>query len=168
MESNRIKYLTIFLLYFSAILYKPISAQNLKVHFIDVGQGDAILIQSGDQNYLIDSGPDREDNKLIQYLRNVGVDTIHAAMLATPEHHHLAEFEDLVESDIRIERFIMSVFGNRAHFFIHELYDFLQKHNIPVQEILKGVNLGWNNETEVLATAWSYGVPGTEALIAWG
>ncbi len=34
----------------------PPSSQNLTVHFIDVGQGDAILIDMGDIEILIDGG----------------------------------------------------------------------------------------------------------------
>jgi competence protein ComEC len=50
-------------------------APGLKVHFIDVGQGDSILIQTPDNhNILIDSGPQFKDymaveNKVIPYLK---------------------------------------------------------------------------------------------------
>ncbi len=40
-------------------------SDNLKVHFIDVGEGDAILVQYEGENYLIDSGQNLSSNKLI-------------------------------------------------------------------------------------------------------
>lgn len=36
---------------------KNINSNNLLIHYIDVGQGDCILIQLNNKNLLIDSGP---------------------------------------------------------------------------------------------------------------
>jgi competence protein ComEC len=52
----------IILLIFSLILSWRIfsSSQELKVYFLDVGQGDAILISQGSQQVLIDGGPSEQ------------------------------------------------------------------------------------------------------------
>jgi competence protein ComEC len=43
--------------YFRAIESKPITeSEDLRVHFIDVGQGDSILVECGDTEVLIDGG----------------------------------------------------------------------------------------------------------------
>lgn len=53
--------------YFSFLL-SPLSTE-LRVVFLDVGQGDAILIQTPQQNILIDGGPDKNIvRKLDQYI----------------------------------------------------------------------------------------------------
>ena len=39
-----------------ALTARPISAQQLEIRFLDVGQGDAALIQSGTKILLIDAG----------------------------------------------------------------------------------------------------------------
>ena len=47
------------------------SANLLKVHFIDVGQGDSILIQCPDsKNMLIDGGPTDAGSSVENYLKN--------------------------------------------------------------------------------------------------
>ena len=38
---------------------------NVKIHYIDVGQGDSELIQIGDKNILIDAGT--SDKKALDY-----------------------------------------------------------------------------------------------------
>ncbi|MFT8349270.1 MAG: MBL fold metallo-hydrolase, partial [Clostridium saccharoperbutylacetonicum] len=40
---------------------------GLKIHYIDVGQGDSELIQIGDKNILIDAGT--SDRKALDYLK---------------------------------------------------------------------------------------------------
>lgn len=44
-------------------------SNELKVHYIDVGQGDSILVQTKDKNILIDAGTRKSSDNLINYLK---------------------------------------------------------------------------------------------------
>lgn len=49
-----------------------VSEDDLKIHYIDVGQGDAIFIELPDQkNMMIDAGPNSSSMELINYINNV-------------------------------------------------------------------------------------------------
>ena len=48
-----------------------ISKSALEVHFVDVGQGDAILIKNNNKTMLIDSGPAACEKQLLTYIDNV-------------------------------------------------------------------------------------------------
>ena len=52
------------------------AATNLKVHFIDVGQGDATLIQYGKSYSLMDTGIESNYPKLKTYIEKIGVSKI--------------------------------------------------------------------------------------------
>jgi competence protein ComEC len=58
------------------------ASDNLKIYFIEVNsdetEGDAILIQKGEFNMLVDAGPESGSQKLITYLKNKGVKKIDA------------------------------------------------------------------------------------------
>ena len=41
---------------------------DIQVHFLDVGQGDAALINDGEFEILIDAGVSAEGGKVVQYL----------------------------------------------------------------------------------------------------
>ncbi len=60
---------------------------QLKAHFIDVGQGDAILIQTPEQNILIDGG-DR-GTTVVNYLKNQGVDSLDLIIGSHPYADHI-------------------------------------------------------------------------------
>ena len=49
---------------------------DMAVHFIDVGQGLAILVQSGGVNLLYDGGNRSHADEVVQYLKNQEVETI--------------------------------------------------------------------------------------------
>jgi len=59
------------------------TTQELKVHFIDVGQGDSILIDFGDTEMLIDGGD--KSPGVVTYLADY-VDGTLEAMVATHPH----------------------------------------------------------------------------------
>jgi len=62
----------------------------LSVHFIDVGQGDAILIQTPDgKNILIDGGPVEAFPTLDDYLRSQGVEVLEIVIATHPHADHI-------------------------------------------------------------------------------
>ena len=61
----------------------PLRAQSLELHFLNVGQGDAVLLREGGKTALIDAGP--SGSRVLEYLRTLGVDTLD---LLVASHNH--------------------------------------------------------------------------------
>src|SRR5215210_194507 len=51
----------------------PPPSGSLSVSFIDVGQGDGVLVQAGDEDYLIDAGRAEEGPNVVDFLRSRAV-----------------------------------------------------------------------------------------------
>ncbi|MBC8059384.1 MAG: MBL fold metallo-hydrolase [Clostridiaceae bacterium] len=62
---------------------------QLKVHYIDVGQGDSILIQQGSENMLIDTGTNSSAKSLINYLEAQNIKKIDVLVLTHPHEDHI-------------------------------------------------------------------------------
>ena len=62
---------------------------ELQVHFIDVGQGDATLIISGEHTMLIDAGDDSKGTKVQLYLKNQGVERLDYLVLTHTDADHI-------------------------------------------------------------------------------
>src|SRR5574344_1610107 len=54
---------------------------NLSVYFIDVGQGDAILIKTAKENMLIDAGPLASSTKLTDYLKSLNISELNVVVV---------------------------------------------------------------------------------------
>jgi competence protein ComEC len=61
----------------------------LVVHFIDVGEGDAILIVQGDYAMLVDGGPAEMGATVFTYLRNQGIDVLEYVAATHPFADHV-------------------------------------------------------------------------------
>ncbi len=76
------------------IIWKSLAPQPFTVHFIDVGQGDAALVQTGDgKNIVVDCGGlhgdfDTGSRIIVPYLRYLGVDEIDLLALSHGHHDH--------------------------------------------------------------------------------
>ncbi len=54
----------------------PPPARSLSVSFIDVGQGDGVLVQAGGTSHLIDAGRPEEGPEVVDFLRARGVEEL--------------------------------------------------------------------------------------------
>lgn len=78
----------------------PEQAQNAatKIHFIDVGQGDAVLIEQDGCFALIDAGDRDAEDALVSYLQSVGVDKLTFLVMTHPHADHIGSMRAVVEA----------------------------------------------------------------------
>lgn len=73
------------------------STQKVFIHFIDVGQADAIYISlPNDQDILIDAGNRADGATVVSYLRNQGVDDIELLIATHPHEDHIGGLPDVL------------------------------------------------------------------------
>ncbi len=85
----------------------PPDTEELTVHYIDVGQGDAALIMAPTgENMLIDAGPGSSEDELITYLDALGLQTIDYFVLTHPDEDHIGG-ADLVFSEYTVSTVIL-------------------------------------------------------------
>jgi len=75
-----------------------VTAGGLEVHFIDVGQGDCILLKNADSSVLIDAGSDEESDKVLSYLRSAGIATLTVAVGTHPHEDHIGSLDEVIDA----------------------------------------------------------------------
>ncbi|KAB3530727.1 ComEC/Rec2 family competence protein [Alkaliphilus serpentinus] len=79
----------------------------LKVHVLDVGQGDSILITTPENKaVLIDGGQPQYGPYIVDYLEDQGVDTIDILIATHPHADHIGGLKDVIEA-LEIKEMIM-------------------------------------------------------------
>ena len=67
-------------------------------HFIDVGQGDATLIKTGNKNVLIDTGKKSAKDELLNYLNSHGVTEIEYFVITHFDSDHMDNGVDILDN----------------------------------------------------------------------
>ena len=73
----------------SALTVNAAAGGDMEVHFLDVGQGNAILVQSGGQNLLYDGGDQSHADQVVSYLQQQNVETIDYMISSHYDEDHL-------------------------------------------------------------------------------
>lgn len=71
---------------------------TLVVSYIDVGQGDATLISKGDFHMLIDAGKNEQGDKVVQYLKDAGVDKLDILVGTHPDSDHIGGLDCVIDN----------------------------------------------------------------------
>ena len=97
-------------------------ASDMKVHFIDVGQGLAILVQTEDENLLYDGGDKEGVEDLIEYLKTHDVKTINYMISS---HYHPDHITGLIEclKEFDVEKVLASNYKP----YTNEYYRFMEE-----------------------------------------
>lgn len=109
-KKNRIKLLPIFFIIIVLILFvlafckinfnkykEADTTGKLVVHFINVGQGDSILLQSNGENLLIDSGSMCSKNNLLNYLNKTGIKKLDYIIATHPHEDHIGNMSYIID-----------------------------------------------------------------------
>lgn len=72
--------------------------EEIKVHFIDIGQGDSILIQQGPKSMLIDTGPKENKDTLMEYLASQGIKKIDYLILTHQHSDHIGNAAKVIKN----------------------------------------------------------------------
>lgn len=79
----------------------PVSGTDLRVHFIDVGQGDSTLIEKDGHFMLIDAGERDQGQVVVSYLKKQGVGKLDYVIGTHPHSDHIGGLEAVIrELDI--------------------------------------------------------------------
>jgi len=69
----------------------------LQITFMDVGQGDSILIQSGDSTMLIDAGPTSASDEIISELEKNNIKKIDILIGTHPHEDHIGSLDTVIQ-----------------------------------------------------------------------
>jgi competence protein ComEC len=83
----------------NSLVVDAIEGPALSVHFIDVGQGDAILVQAPTgETLLVDTGPRKKAANPLPYLREVGIERIDHLLISHSHLDHTGGFQQIAKA----------------------------------------------------------------------
>jgi len=140
----------------SLIVFNSISImmdKSMEIHFIDVGQGDSILLRTRWDDYLIDTGGNIFDsfdigkNITLPYLEKLGINRLKAIFISHFDEDH-SKALPLLMDNIKVENLIISYEDNG-----NTIYEEIKSRKVPIIVLKEKdrVNLDTNVYMEVLS-----------------
>src|SRR2546421_12679417 len=80
----------------ASLFSTTLSGQQLEIRFLNVGQGDAAIVQEGGHTAVIDVGP----SGIGAFLRTLQVDTIDLVVASHPHADHIGGMPELLRSHV--------------------------------------------------------------------
>ncbi|NLI14110.1 ComEC/Rec2 family competence protein [Pelotomaculum propionicicum] len=122
----------------------PAKPAVLKVHFIDVGQGDAILVQLPDgRNMLIDAAARESESTVMGYLRERGVDRIDFIVGTHPHEDHIGSLDAVIKNFKTGEVIMPEVTTNTRVFY--DLLQVIKERGLSIKKARAGVSIFENS-----------------------
>lgn len=106
-------------------------AQNMTVHFLDVGQADSIFIDYGDIDILIDAGNKADGPFVVDYLNSLDTDDIELLIATHPHEDHIGGMASVLNA-FEVEQIMKPAVSATSK--VSKTFEALiEEKNIPVQ-----------------------------------
>ncbi|MGE7662661.1 ComEC/Rec2 family competence protein [Peribacillus sp. NPDC097197] len=115
------------------------ASSSVKVHYINVGQGDAILIQTPNENILIDAGGKGKGDEVVAYLKKQKVKTLNAVVSTHPDADHVGGLAYVINT-----MKVKSVYAPKVSHTTQAYKDFLtavKKKKLTIKKAKTGVEI---------------------------
>jgi len=128
----------------------PVTAgQEMRVHFLDVGQGDSIFIESADgKTMLVDGGVKGAGQQVVSYLKELGVNKLDIVVATHPDADHIGGLIPVLQSSIDIGQFYDSGKVHTSQTF-EEMLTLIDTKNIPYHVPTTGENIAFDDDLTV-------------------
>ena len=124
------------------------------IHFIDVGQGQCVLICSDGHNMLIDGGEKEYSSKIVSYIENLDIDKLDYVIATHPHSDHIGGLSGVIEH-FEVDEIIAPMIPDTLVPTSNSYYDFLnavKKNGKGMSKAIAGeiYNLG-DSQFEIIA-----------------
>lgn len=145
---------TSFLIITSIIIFKP---KELELVYLDVNQGDSIVIHTKDnKNLLIDGGgnirkeigePNTGSQIVAPYLKYKGITSLDCVFVSHPDADHILGIIELIDY-IKIKQIVVSpnIENNKLFIALKKKSD---EHSIPIVQMSKGDTINFKNNLSI-------------------
>lgn len=106
------------------------STNGLKLHMLDVGQGDSLLLECDGSYMLVDAGEADKGNGVVEYLKGQNVRRLSYAVITHPHSDHFGGMKKVLQS-IPTDNIVMTEAYNTTRAW-ESLIDYIDKENFNV------------------------------------
>ncbi|MCX7884374.1 MAG: MBL fold metallo-hydrolase [Caloramator sp.] len=118
--------------------FSNVSQRGLVVSFIDVGQGDAILIKTPNGKFvLVDSGSQKEREKFFKFMEKQNIESFDAVIATHPHEDHIGNLDEIISNYKVLNIYMPKVTSNTATF--RNLIQAIKSKNLKIKNAYKGV-----------------------------
>lgn len=128
------------------------TSNKMLVHYIDVGQGDSVLIQVNNKNLLIDAGPKDSKENILSYLKSLDILKLDYIIATHPHEDHIGNMSSIINK-YKIGKFYAPRIQHTTTAFEKMIESLISK-NLKINVIKKGtdtIDLGENIQINVLS-----------------
>jgi competence protein ComEC len=120
-----------------AVCFIPLASSqtgaNVTVHFIDVGQGDSIFIDTSNRDVLIDGGSATASQTVIDYLDYLNITHIHLVIATHMHEDHIGGLVPILNSTITIDEILVNNQTHTSNTY-NKFITLAQTHNLTIAQ----------------------------------
>ena len=126
---------------------EPVTNGVLEVHYIDVGQGDSILIHLSGKTMLIDAGNNVDGASIITYIKTLNIDKIDAIVATHPHADHIGGMAEIINEFV-VDKIYMPKVAHTSKTYENLLLTIKNK-NLKVNTAKAGTTIDLGNKIKI-------------------